>query len=57
MTPRQFNGSRDGEIDPRAVSGLVGLVLIILVVVGLISASTYVVQPGTRGVADRPCMT
>jgi prohibitin 2 len=51
MTPRQFNGSRDGEIDPRAVSGLVGLVLIILVVVGLISASTYVVQPGTRGVA------
>lgn len=51
MTPRQFNGSHDGEIDPRAVSGLVGLVLIILVAVGLISASTYVVQPGTRGVA------
>lgn len=51
MNPRQFNESHRGEIDPRAVGGIVGLLLIILIGAGIVSASTYVIQPGTRGVA------
>jgi prohibitin 2 len=51
MNPREFGGSRDGEMNARAVKRMVGAGILVFAVVVLVSAATYVVQPGTRGVA------
>jgi prohibitin 2 len=51
MSAHSFSGARDGEIDPKFVSQLVGAALLLVIAAGLVSASTYVVQPGHRGVA------
>lgn len=51
MSPRDIGGSRDGESDPRSLKRLIGVLIFIFVAIILASAATYVVQPGTRGVA------
>lgn len=51
MSQQQYGGSRDGEADARSVKRLVGILILIFAVVILGSSATYVVQPGTRGVA------
>lgn len=51
MTPRAFGGARDGDLDPRAIKRLVGVAIFLFALVVLASSSTYVVQPGSRGVA------
>jgi len=51
MNQRAFDGSRDGEIDARSLKRLIGVLIFIVVAIILAAASTYVVQPGTRGVA------
>lgn len=51
MSARDSNPARDGELDPRVVKRLFGVAILAFTVVVLASSSTYVVQPGTRGVA------
>jgi prohibitin 2 len=51
MSQQQFGGSRDGEADARTVKRLVGVLILIFAAVILGSSASYVVQPGTRGVA------
>jgi prohibitin 2 len=51
MNPRAFGGPNDGDIDPRAAKRTLGIAILLFVVVVVASSSTYVVQPGTRGVA------
>lgn len=51
MIPREFSGARDGEIDPAALKRLVGVAILLFAAVILAASSSYVVQPGTRGVA------
>lgn len=51
MSSPKFGGSNDGELDPRVVKRLLGVAILVFSVVVLVSAATYVVQPGTRGVA------
>ncbi len=51
MNPRNVGGSQDGELDPRVVKRLLGVAILVFSVVVLVSAATYVVKPGTRGVA------
>jgi prohibitin 2 len=51
MNPRGYGGARDGELDPRVIKRMVGTGLLLFAVVVLGSAATYVVQPGSRGVA------
>ena len=51
MSQPQFGGARDGEADARALKRLIGVLILIFAAVILGSAGTYVVQPGTRGVA------
>ncbi len=51
MNPRNVGGSRDGELDPRVVKRMLGFAILVFAVIVLGSAATYVVQPGTRGVA------
>lgn len=51
MTQQPFGGSRDGEADARALKRLIGVLILIFAAVILGSSATYVVQPGTRGVA------
>lgn len=51
MNPRGFGGPRDGEIDPAVFKRGIGVVILIFVLIIVGSASTYVVQPGSRGVA------
>ncbi|MDP1580088.1 MAG: prohibitin family protein [Candidatus Didemnitutus sp.] len=51
MNPRNVGGSRDGELDPRIVKRMLGFAILVFAVVVIGSAATYVVQPGTRGVA------
>lgn len=51
MKPRELGGSRDGEESPRLVKRLIGGALLLFAVIVLASSVTYVVQPGTRGVA------
>jgi prohibitin 2 len=51
MSQQQYGGSRDGEADARSVKRLVGILILIFAAVILGSSATYVVQPGTRGVA------
>ncbi|MDP2137241.1 MAG: prohibitin family protein [Candidatus Didemnitutus sp.] len=51
MSSPKFGGSNDSELDPRVVKRLLGVAILVFSVVVLFSAATYVVQPGTRGVA------
>lgn len=51
MNPRGFGGARDGELDPRFLKQMVGGAILVFALVILASAATYVVQPGSRGVA------
>lgn len=51
MNPRAYGGARDGELDPRVLQRMVGVGLVVFALVVLASSATYVVQPGTRGVA------
>lgn len=51
MSQHNFTGARDGELDPRTIKRLVVVAILIFVVAVLASSATYVVQPGTRGVA------
>ena len=51
MSQQQYGGSRDGEADARALKRLIGTLLLVFVVIILGFSATYVVQPGTRGVA------
>lgn len=50
MSAQPFNGSRDGDLDPRVVKRLLGVAILVFAGVILASQATYVVQPGTRGV-------
>jgi prohibitin 2 len=50
MNPR-YGGARDGELDPRFIKRIVGVAILLFAIVVLFSAATYVVQPGSRGVA------
>lgn len=51
MSQREFDGSKDGQTDAHALKRLVGVLILIFAAVILASAASYVVQPGTRGVA------
>ncbi len=51
MNPRAYGGPHDGDVDPRALKRTIGVALLLFVGVLLLSSATYVVQPGTRGVA------
>ena len=51
MSQTPFNGSRDGEADARSLKRLVGALILIFAAIILGSSATYIVQPGTRGVA------
>jgi prohibitin 2 len=51
MSQQPFGGSRDGEQDARALKRLLGVLILVFAVIILGSSATYVVQPGTRGVA------
>lgn len=51
MSARQVGGSNDGELDPVVVKRLLGVGILVFAIGVLGSAGTYVVQPGTRGVA------
>jgi prohibitin 2 len=50
MNPR-YGGARDGELDPQFIKRIVGVAILLFALVILFSAATYVVQPGSRGVA------
>ena len=51
MSQQQSSGSRDVAADARAIKRLIGVLILIFAVGILGSSGTYVVQPGTRGVA------
>ena len=51
MNPRGFGGANDGELDPVFIKRGVGVALLLFVLFVLASSATYVVQPGSRGVA------
>jgi prohibitin 2 len=51
MSQQQYGGSRDGEADARSVKRRVGGLILIFAAVILGKSATYVVQPGSRGVA------
>jgi prohibitin 2 len=51
MNPSGFGGARDGELDPRVIKRIVGVAILLFAVFVLATAATYVVQPGSRGVA------
>ena len=51
MNPRKFDGATDGEFNPRSLSRWIGAAILVFVVILLAASGTYVVQPGTRGVA------
>ena len=51
MSQQQYGGSRDGEADARSLKRLIGVLILIFAAIILGSSATYVVQPGTRGVA------
>ncbi len=51
MSQQHYGGSRDGEADARALKRLIGILILIFAIVILGFSATYVVQPGTRGVA------
>lgn len=51
MSQQTPGGPRDGEADARALKRLIGVLILIFAAIILGSSATYVVQPGTRGVA------
>jgi prohibitin 2 len=51
MNPRAFGGERDGDLDTRVIKRLVGGAILLFAIIILASSATYVVQPGSRGVA------
>lgn len=51
MSATPYNGSRDGEADARSLKRLIGALILIFAAIILGSSATYIVQPGTRGVA------
>jgi prohibitin 2 len=51
MNPRKFDGASDGEFNPRSLFRWIGAAILVFVVILLAASGTYVVQPGTRGVA------
>jgi len=51
MSAREFDGAKDGQNDAHALKRLVGVLILIFAAVILASSASYVVQPGTRGVA------
>ena len=51
MNPRAYGGERDGDIDPSTIKRMVGFAILVFVIIVLASSATYVVQPGSRGVA------
>lgn len=51
MNPREFGGARDGDIDPRLLKRLLGGALLLFATIIIAASATYVVQPGSRGVA------
>ena len=51
MNPRAYGGARDGDFDPAVIQRLIGIAILLFVAVILVASSSYVVQPGTRGVA------
>ncbi|MBL9212097.1 MAG: prohibitin family protein [Opitutaceae bacterium] len=51
MNPRAFGGPNDGDLDPRTAKRAIGVGILLFVLVVVASSATYVVQPGTRGVA------
>lgn len=51
MSAQSFDGARDGASDAAALKRLIGTLILIFAAIILGSSATYVVQPGTRGVA------
>jgi len=51
MSQREFDGSRDDQAGALALKRLIGVLILIFAGVILASSASYVVQPGTRGVA------
>ena len=51
MSKTPFDGSRDGEESARALKRLIGTLILVFAVIIVGSSATYIVQPGTRGVA------
>jgi len=51
MNPRKFDGASDGEFNPRSLFRWIGAAILVFVAILLVASGTYVVQPGTRGVA------
>ena len=47
----RIGGARDGELDPRFVKRLIGVIILLFAAIVVLSASTYIVEPGSRGVA------
>jgi len=50
MSRAEFNGSQDGGFEPRTIKRLIGGAILVFVAVVLAASTTYVVQPGYRGV-------
>jgi prohibitin 2 len=51
MNRREFDVSNLGEIDSRILARWVGVAILVFVLILLASSTTYIVQPGFRGVA------
>jgi prohibitin 2 len=51
MSARAYGGATDGEMDPVVMKRLIGSAILLFAIIILASSATYVVQPGTRGVA------
>ena len=51
MNQREYDAAEGIEVDPRAVKRLFGVIIFIFVAAVLAGSATYVIQPGTRGVA------
>jgi prohibitin 2 len=51
MNPRAFGGPNDGDLDPQTAKRGLGVAIFLFVIFVVGSSATYVVQPGTRGVA------
>jgi prohibitin 2 len=51
MSREQFDGANDGGLEPRTINRLIGGAIFVFVAVLLASSATYVVKPGSRGVA------
>jgi prohibitin 2 len=45
-----YGGANDGEFNPKTISRLIGIAVLVFAGIILASSGTYVVQPGYRGV-------